>query len=419
MNSEFENEFENEQALQQKEQAERAEIENQLSTYLLNDEKILWCGKQQPGTPTATPLWVKATLFLLLFAFIYFFFFDFFTFFNRIIPLIAAAVISVILYIKIPKILSNPNSKIKFTTYSYAITNKRLITYSNSGIKSNDLKKIKYVKCFQSDNGRGNVYYSDFSDFNVTKNGAAIVVGKSRKRDNIEVKKLYNIINPKEVCEILQNAVNGYADTSYYSNSEPVHKAPAAEIAASQYIPPRYSYSEYSYEFTEKTESDEEILWTGNVKNFSNLKIVFLLFMSLIPLFPCIIITIFVKSIMAAIIAIAIAAADIYGYIKMKKESEFLVAITDRRLLIKKKNDTYTSISFEFINSISHDKNAVLIKVLYKSDVIKYQREIQNSNPNSTVFEPYTDYVFVIENGAEDFYNTLLSLTSSNTKQPN
>ena len=121
---------------------------------------------------------------------------------------------------------------------------------------------------------------------------------------------------------------------------------------------------------------------------------------------------------MAAIIAIAIAAADIYGYIKMKKESEFLVAITDRRLLIKKKNDTYTSISFEFINSISHDKNAVFIKVLYKSDVIKYQREIQNSNPNSTVFEPYTDYVFVIENGAEDFYNTLLSLTSSNTKQP-
>lgn len=418
MNSEYENEFENEQALQQKEQAERAEIENQLSTYLLNDEKILWCGKQQPGTPTATPLWVKATLFLLLFAFIYFFFFDFFTFFNRIIPLIAAAVISVILYIKIPKILSNPNSKIKFTTYSYAITNKRLITYSNSGIKSNDLKKIKYVKCFQSDNGRGNVYYSDFSDFNVTKNGAAIVVGKSRKRDNIEVKNLYNIINPKEVCEILQNSVNGYADTSYYSNSEPVHKAPAAEIAASQYIPPRYSYSEYSYEFTEKTESDEEILWTGNVKNFSNLKIVFLLFMSLIPLFSCIIIFIFVKSIMAAIIAIAIAAADIYGYIKMKKESEFLVAITDRRLLIKKKNDTYTSISFEFINSISHDKNAVLIKVLYKSDVIKYQREIQNSNPNSTVFEPYTDYVFVIENGAEDFYNTLLSLTSSNTKQP-
>ena len=418
MNSEYENEFGNEQALQQKEQAERAEIENQLSTYLLNDEKILWCGKQQPGTPTATPLWVKATLFLLLFAFIYFFFFDFFTFFNRIIPLIAAAVISVILYIKIPKILSNPNSKIKFTTYSYAITNKRLITYSNSGIKSNDLKKIKYVKCFQSDNGRGNVYYSDFSDFNVTKNGTAIVVGKSRKRDNIEVKNLYNIINPKEVCEILQNAVNGYADISYYSNSEPVHKAPAAEIAASQYIPPRYSYSEYSYEFTEKTESDEEILWTGNVKNFSNLKIVFLLFMSLIPLFPCIIITIFVKSIMAAIIAIAIAAADIYGYIKMKKESEFLVAITDRRLLIKKKNDTYTSISFEFINSISHDKNAVLIKVLYKSDVIKYQREIQNSNPNSTVFEPYTDYVFVIENGAEDFYNTLLSLTSSNTKQP-
>lgn len=418
MNSEYENEFENEQALQQKEQAERAEIENQLSTYLLNDEKILWCGKQQPGTPTATPLWVKATLFLLLFAFIYFFFFDFFTFFNRIIPLIAAAVISVILYIKIPKILSNPNSKIKFTTYSYAITNKRLITYSNSGIKSNDLKKIKYIKCFQSDNGRGNVYYSDFSDFNVTKNGTAIVVGKSRKRDNIEVKNLYNIINPKEVCEILQNAVNGYADISYYSNSEPVHKAPAAEIAASQYIPPRYSYSEYSYEFTEKTESDEEILWTGNVKNFSNLKIVILLFMSLIPLFPCIIITIFVKSIMAAIIAIAIAAADIYGYIKMKKESEFLVAITDRRLLIKKKNDTYTSISFEFINSISHDKNAVLIKVLYKSDVIKYQREIQNSNPNSTVFEPYTDYVFVIENGAEDFYNTLLSLTSSNTKQP-
>ena len=418
MNSEYENEFENEQALQQKEQAERAEIENQLSTYLLNDEKILWCGKQQPGTPTATPLWVKATLFLLLFAFIYFFFFDFFTFFNRIIPLIAAAVISVILYIKIPKILSNPNSKIKFTTYSYAITNKRLITYSNSGIKSNDLKKIKYVKCFQSDNGRGNVYYSDFSDFNVTKNGTAIVVGKSRKRDNIEVKNLYNIINPKEVCEILQNAVNGYADTSYYSNSEPVHKAPAAEIAASQYIPPRYSYSEYSYEFTEKTESDEEILWTGNVKNFSNLKIVFLLFMSLIPLFSCIIIFIFVKSIMAAIIAITIAAADIYGYIKMKKESEFLVAITDRRLLIKKKNDTYTSISFEFINSISHDKNAVLIKVLYKSDVIKYQREIQNSNPNSTVFEPYTDYVFVIENGAEDFYNTLLSLTSSNTKQP-
>lgn len=418
MNSEYENEFENEQALQQKEQAERAEIENQLSTYLLNDEKILWCGKQQPGTPTATPLWVKATLFLLLFAFIYFFFFDFFTFFNRIIPLIAAAVISVILYIKIPKILSNPNSKIKFTTYSYAITNKRLITYSNSGIKSNDLKKIKYVKCFQSDNGRGNVYYSDFSDFNVTKNGTAIVVGKSRKRDNIEVKNLYNIINPKEVCEILQNAVNGYADTSYYSNSEPVHKAPAAEIAASQYIPPRYSYSEYSYEFTEKTESDEEILWTGNVKNFSNLKIVFLLFMSLIPLFSCIIITIFVKSIMAAIIAITIAAADIYGYIKMKKESEFLVAITDRRLLIKKKNDTYTSISFEFINSISHDKNAVFIKVLYKSDVIKYQREIQNSNPNSTVFEPYTDYVFVIENGAEDFYNTLLSLTSSNTKQP-
>jgi hypothetical protein len=121
---------------------------------------------------------------------------------------------------------------------------------------------------------------------------------------------------------------------------------------------------------------------------------------------------------MAAIIAITIAAADIYGYIKMKKESEFLVAITDRRLLIKKKNDTYTSISFEFINSISHDKNAVLIKVLYKSDVIKYQREIQNSNPNSTVFEPYTDYVFVIENGAEDFYNTLLSLTSSNNKQP-
>lgn len=418
MNSEYENEFESDYALQQKEQAERAEIENQLSTYLLNDEKILWCGKQQPGTPTATPLWVKATLFLLLFAFIYFFFFDFFTFFNRIIPLIAAAVISVILYIKIPKILSNPNSKIKFTTYSYAITNKRLITYSNSGIKSNDLKKIKYVKCFQSDNGRGNVYYSDFSDFNVTKNGAAIVVGKSRKRDNIEVKNLYNIINPKEVCEILQNAVNGYADTSYYSNSEPVHKAPAAEIAASQYIPPRYSYSEYSYEFTEKTESDEEILWTGNVKNFSNLKIVFLLFMSLIPLFPCIIIFIFVKSIMAAIIAITIAAADIYGYIKMKKESEFLVAITDRRLLIKKKNDTYTSISFEFINSISHDKNAVLIKVLYKSDVIKYQREIQNSNPNSTVFEPYTDYVFVIENGAEDFYNTLLSLTSSNTKQP-
>lgn len=418
MNSEYENEFENEQALQQKEQAERAEIENQLSTYLLNGEKILWCGKQQPGAPIATPLWVKAILFLLLFAFIYFFFFDFFTFFNRIIPLIAAAVISVILYIKIPKILSNPNSKIKFTTYSYAITNKRLITYSNSGIKSNDLKKIKYVKCFQSDNGRGNVYYSDFSDFNVTKNGTAIVVGKSRKRDNIEVKNLYNIINPKEVCEILQNAVNGYADTSYYSNSEPVHKAPAAEIAASQYIPPRYSYSEYSYEFTEKTESDEEILWTGNVKNFSNLKIVFLLFMSLIPLFPCIIIIIFVKSIMAAIIAITIAAADIYGYIKMKKESEFLVAITDRRLLIKKKNDTYTSISFEFINSISHDKNAVLIKVLYKSDVIKYQREIQNSNPNSTVFEPYTDYVFVIENGAEDFYNTLLSLTSSNTKQP-
>lgn len=414
MNSEYESDY----ALQQKEQAERAEIENQLSTYLLNDEKILWCGKQQPGTPTATPLWVKATLFLLLFAFIYFFFFDFFTFFNRIIPLIAAAVISVILYIKIPKILSNPNSKIKFTTYSYAITNKRLITYSNNGIKSNDLKKIKYVKCFQSDNGRGNVYYSDFSDFNVTKNGTAIVVGKSRKRDNIEVKNLYNIINPKEVCEILQNAVNGYADTSYYSNSEPVHKAPAAEIAASQYIPPRYSYSEYSYEFTEKTESDEEILWTGNVKNFSNLKIVFLLFMSLIPLFPCIIIFIFVKSIMAAIIAITIAAADIYGYIKMKKESEFLVAITDRRLLIKKKNDTYTSISFEFINSISHDKNAVLIKVLYKSDVIKYQREIQNSNPNSTVFEPYTDYVFVIENGAEDFYNTLLSLTSSNNKQP-
>lgn len=414
MNSEYESNY----ALQQKEQAERAEIENQLSTYLLNDEKILWCGKQQPGTPTATPLWVKAILFLLLFAFIYFFFFDFFTFFNRIIPLIAAAVISVILYIKIPKILSNPNSKIKFTTYSYAITNKRLITYSNNGIKSNDLKKIKYVKYFQSDNGRGNVYYSDFSDFNVTKNGTAIVVGKSRKRDNIEVKNLYNIINPKEVCEILQNAVNGYADTSYYSNSEPVHKAPAAEIAASQYIPPRYSYSEYSYEFTEKTESDEEILWTGNVKNFSNLKIVFLLFMSLIPLFPCIIIFIFVKSIMAAIIAITIAAADIYGYVKMKKESEFLVAITDRRLLIKKKNDTYTSISFEFINSISHDKNAVLIKVLYKSDVIKYQREIQNSNPNSTVFEPYTDYVFVIENGAEDFYNTLLSLTSSNNKQP-
>ena len=354
-----------------------------------------------------------------MFAFIYFFFFYFFTFFNRIIPLIAAAVISVILYIKIPKILSNPNSKIKFTTYSYAITNKRLITYSNSGIKSNDLKKIKYVKCFQSDNGRGNVYYSDFSDFNVTKNGTAIVVGKSRKRDNIEVKNLYNIINPKEVCEILQNAVNGYADTSYYSNSEPVHKAPAAETAASQYIPPRYSYSEYSYEFTEKTESDEEILWTGNVKNYSNLKIVFLLFMSLIPLFSCIIIIIFVKSIMAAMIAITIAAADIYGYIKMKKESEFLVAITDRRLLIKKKKDTYTSISFEFINSISHDKNAVFIKVLYKSDVIKYQREIQNSNPNSTVFEPYTDYIFVIENGAEDFYNKLLSLTSSNNnKQP-
>ena len=86
--------------------------------------------------------------------------------------------------------------------------------------------------------------------------------------------------------------------------------------------------------------------------------------------------------------------------------------------LIKKKKDTYTSISFEFINSISHDKNAVFIKVLYKSDVIKYQREIQNSNPNSTVFEPHTDYLFVIENGAEDFYNTLLSLTSSNTKQP-
>ena len=70
MNSEYESNY----ALQQKEQAERAEIENQLSTYLLNDEKILWCGKQQPGTPTATPLWVKATLFLLLFAFIYFFF---------------------------------------------------------------------------------------------------------------------------------------------------------------------------------------------------------------------------------------------------------------------------------------------------------------------------------------------------------
>ena len=66
MNSEYENDY----ALQQKEQAERAEIENQLSTYLLNGEKILWCGKQQPGTPTATPLWVKATLFLLLFAFI-------------------------------------------------------------------------------------------------------------------------------------------------------------------------------------------------------------------------------------------------------------------------------------------------------------------------------------------------------------
>ena len=80
MNSEYENEYESDYALQQKEQAERAEIENQLSTYLLNGEKILWCGKQQPGTPTATPLWVKATLFLLLFAFIYFFFFDFLNF---------------------------------------------------------------------------------------------------------------------------------------------------------------------------------------------------------------------------------------------------------------------------------------------------------------------------------------------------
>ena len=318
----------------------------------------------------------------------------------------------------IPKILSNPNSKIKFTTYSYAITNKRLITYSNSGIKSIDLKKIKYVKCFQSDNGRGNVYYSDFSDFNVTKNGTAIVVGKSRKRDNIEVKNLYNIINPKEVCEILQNAVNGYADTSYYSNSEPVHKAPAAEIAASQYIPPRYSYSEYSYEFTEKTESDEEILWTGNVKNNSNLHIIVACFIGIFSLLPCTLFVILSKSIVVAIIALIILAAVIYGIFKVKNESKFLVAITDRRLLIKKKKDTYTSISFEFINSISHDKNAVFIKVLYKSDVIKYQREIQNSNPNSTVFEPYTDYVFVIENGAEDFYNTLLSLTSSNTKQP-
>lgn len=418
MNSEYESEYESDYALQQKEQAERAEIENQLSTYLLNGEKILWCGKQQPGTPTATPLWVKATLFLLLFAFIYFFFFNFFTFFNRIIPLIAAAVISVILYIKIPKILSNPNSKIKFTTYSYAITNKRLITYSNSGIKSNDLKKIKYVKCFQSDNGRGNVYYSDFSDFNVTKNGTAIVVGKSRKRDNIEVKNLYNIINPKEVCEILQNAVNGYADTSYYSNSEPVHKAPAAEIAASQYIPPRYSYSEYSYEFTEKTEYDENIFWTGYVKNNSNLHIIVACFIGIFSLLPCTLFVILSKSIVVAIIALIILAAVIYGIFKVKNESKFLVAITDRRLLIKKKKDTYTSISFEFINSISHDKNAVFIKVLYKSDVIKYQREIQNSNPNSTVFEPHTDYLFVIENGAEDFYNTLLSLTSSNTKQP-
>jgi hypothetical protein len=124
------------------------------------------------------------------------------------------------------------------------------------------------------------------------------------------------------------------------------------------------------------------------------------------------------KSIVVAIIALIILAAVIYGIFKVKNESKFLVAITDRRLLIKKKKDTYTSISFEFINSISHDKNAVFIKVLYKSDVIKYQREIQNSNPNSTVFEPYTDYVFVIENGAEDFYNTLLSLTSSNNKQP-
>lgn len=414
MNSEYESNY----ALQQKEQAERAEIENQLSTYLLNGEKILWCGKQQPGTPTATPLWVKATLFLLLFAFIYFFFFDFFTFFNRIIPLIAAAVISVILYIRIPKILSNPNSKIKFTTYSYAITNKRLITYSNSGIKSNDLKKIKYVKCFQSDNGRGNVYYSDFSDFNVTKNGTAIVVGKSRKRDNIEVKNLYNIINPKEVCEILQNAVNGYADTSYYSNSEPVHKAPAAEIAASQYIPPRYSYSEYSYEFSEETEYDENIFWTGYVKNNSNLHIIVACFIGIFSLLPCTLFVILSKSIVVAIIALIILASVIYGIFKVKNESEFLVAITDRRLLIKKKNGEYTSVSFEFINSISCDKNAVFIKVLYKSDVIKYQREIQNSNPNSTVFEPHTDYLFVIENGAEDFYNTLLSLTSSNNKQP-
>lgn len=410
MNSEYENDY----TLQQKEQAERAEIENQLSTYLLNGEQILWCGKQQPGTPIATPLWVKATLFLLLFAFIYFCFFDFLTIFNRIIPPIAAAVISVILYIKIPKILSNPNSKIKFKTHSYAITNKRLIIYSNGGIKSDDLKKFRYVKYFQADSGRGNVYYSDFTDFNVSKNGTAIVVGKNRERDNIEIKTLYNIINPQEACEILQNAVNSYADTSYYNNSEPVHKAPAVETAASQYIPPRYSYSEYSYEFSEKTESDEEILWTGNVKNYSNLKIVFLLFMSMIPLFSCIILIIFIKSIIAAILAITIAAADIYGYIKMKKESKFLVAITDRRLLIKKKNDTYTSVSFEFINSISHDKNTVFIKVLYKGDELKYHRKIQNSNPNSTVFEPHTDYIFKIENGAEEFYNTLLGLTSSN-----
>lgn len=418
MNSEYENEFENEQALQQKEQAERAEIENRIKKHLAYGEQLIWYTKQQSVVNTNIPFWVIASFLLPVFLILYFVVFGFFLVFNKIIPLIASFIICVILYIvlhfTLPKLLSKLASEMNCKPNIYAITNKRLLTSCNGGMLSDDLKNIKYVRYFQDENGIGNVYYSNFRDFKVTKSGAICVVGVSRRKNALEIQALYNIDNPQEACEILQNAIIDCADTSNFSNSEPIYK----ESLTSQNIPSQYSNDEYSHEFFEATEFDENILWTGYAINNTFLNNMFAIFIGSIAFMLCIMYTVITKSVFAVIIAIAMLSAIIYGIYKMVNETKLLIAITDSRLILKKKNGKFTSVNLESIYSINCINKTISIQKLHKRTAINFSGKTQNENSNRNASKPHADYIFKIENGAEDFYNTLLSLTSSNTKQP-
>ncbi len=216
------------------------------------------------------------------------------------------------------------------------------------------------------------------------------------------------------------------------ASEKQVRNSPQAVNMSPESVPMRKKplksrFIQYNHEFTQALKSGEEIFWSGEYK-FGYAWLIVLLWAAGIILIALLVNASTFMGLIesstvrkaAGVLAVGILIASIF---LSKTSMRHLVALTNQRIIIKKKNQTFESVGVQFIHGVSTHNNAVHVQVMFEEDRQRFQQYISanaynRKRRNTHINEPYRHYVFEIENGVHDFFNILLQLTGVNENEP-